>query len=91
MTSSVYSGPGTLNVSYEEISASTWVEESVAPNGSARSADYWTAVVSRQTWANDPANGIYAGRCYKITDLYISGTPEVRGQSAGSSSRPWTD
>lgn len=64
---------------------------STAPNGSSSSVDYWTAVVSKQTWTMDERNGVYAGRSYKITDRYISNTPDYRGQFVSSSSEPWKD
>jgi hypothetical protein len=61
----------------------------VAPNGSSRGVDYWTAVVSMQTWTDDPRNGVYAGRSYRITDRYLSSTPDYLGQFISSSSQPW--
>lgn len=63
--------------------------DSVAPNGSARSHDYYTTVVIRQDWANVPENGIYAGRSYRIVERYISNRPDTPGQYIGRSSSPW--
>lgn len=64
---------------------------STAPNGSSRSHDFYTTVVSRQVWADIPENGIYAGRVYRIVEHYISGSPDRRGQQMDRSSQPWTD
>ncbi len=79
-------------VTYSEVSALTsGPVKSTAPNGSSTSTDYWTVVTSKQTWTRDPANGGLSGRSYKITDRYISNTPDYRGQFVSSSSEPWKD
>lgn len=77
---------------YEEMPElqQSWSQHSTAPNGSSSGMDYWTVVVLRQRYADDPANGIYAGLHYEIRDLYRSGTPGQRGTRVSSSSRPWT-
>lgn len=73
-----------------EVSESKSNSWSTAPNGSARCHDFYTVVVSRQTWHNDPElNGVYAGREYRITERYISNSPNYRGQRIDSSSSPW--
>lgn len=64
---------------------------SVAPNGSSRSTDYWTLIVKRQDWTDDPRNGIYAGRSYRIEERWISSDPDYLGQISSSSSQPWRD
>lgn len=77
-------------VSYTEISSSTsGPVDSVAPNGSSRSVDYYTKVIGRQGWTDDPRNGVYAGRSYRITETYISPDARRRGQLLHSSSQPW--
>lgn len=62
---------------------------SIAPNGSSRGVDYWTAIVYRESWTDDPRNGVYAGRHYRVTERYISNSPHYLGQFTGSESRPW--
>lgn len=73
-------------VEVSETKSNRW---SVAPNGSSRCHDFWTVVVSRQTWADTEDNGIYAGLEYKIVTRYISNSPNRRGQLVDSSSSPW--
>lgn len=58
---------------------------STAPNGSARSHDFYTVVTYRQEWHE----GRYAGRVYRIVERYISSNPKHRGLLIGSSSQPW--
>lgn len=65
---------------------------STAPNGSSRCIDYYRTVTRRQDWADVPENGIYAGRSYKLVDVYISSKPDDnRGHLISSSSSPWTE
>lgn len=68
-----------------EVSESKYDRWSTAPNGSARSHDFYTNVTSRQVWTE----GKYAGCVYRIVDRYISNDPNHRGQFIGSSSQPW--
>lgn len=77
-------------VTYTEVSSIQWSAHSTAPNGSSSATDHYTLVISRQDWAPVEENDIYAGRSYRVTDLYISHDPDVRGQRINSSSRPWT-
>ena len=49
-----------------------------------------TKVVERQDWANTPANGIYAGKSYKITTLFSSTVAGYRHIMTGRSSEPFT-
>jgi hypothetical protein len=74
-----------------EISATTSGPiESVAPNGSSRSVDYYTTVTLIQDWHEIPENGIYAGLSYMIIKNYISHTPDFpRRQLIDSSSSPY--
>lgn len=72
-----------------EVSESKSNRWSTAPNGSARCHDFYTVVVSRQTWHDTEDNGVYAGREYRITDRYMSNSPNYRGQLIDSSSSPW--
>jgi hypothetical protein len=74
-----------------EVSRSHGSVHSIASNGSTSGTDYYTTVVKRQTWADVPENGIYAGREYKITEAYISQDPGHIGQLIGHSSSPWSD
>jgi hypothetical protein len=62
---------------------------STAPNGSARCHDFYTVVVSKQTWNTDVP--VYGGLSYKITETYISNSPDTRGQLISSSSSPWDE
>lgn len=79
-------------ITYTEISESKRTGLSSAPNGSTRdNVDYYTTVTLRQDWAGIPENGTYAGLSYRITELYISATPEYRGQLISTSSSPWID
>ena len=72
-----------------EVSESKSDRWSTAPNGSARCHDFYTVVVSRQEWHDVEKNGAYAGRVYRITDRYISNSPNTRGLRIDSSSSPW--
>ena len=79
---------------YTEVEVSERKSDSYssAPNGSVVNVhDFYTTVVSRQDWHDTPENGVYAGRSYKITDVYISNRPDTRGQLIRSSSQPWKD
>lgn len=50
-----------------------------------------TTVTERQDWSNTPANGIYAGKSYRITRSYSSTTAGYRHVMTSSRSEPWTD
>lgn len=78
-------------ITYTEISETKHTGISSAPNGSVRDVtDYYTTVILRQDWAEVPENKDYAGLSYRITERYISSSPEYRGQLMGSSSSPWS-
>lgn len=55
---------------------------STAPNGSITSHDFYTTVVKLQTWTEGP----YQGHTYKITERYLSSSPNLRGQIIDTSS-----
>lgn len=75
-----------------EVSETKSDSYSSAPNGSVRNVhDFYTTVISRETWADVPENGTYAGCEYKLTRVYISNRPDTRGQLISSSSEPWKD
>lgn len=76
-------------ITYTEIERHHSERDSVAPNGSSRSHDYHTAIVYRQDWTEDPRNGVYAGRSYRVTERYISSSAHTLGQFFGSDSQPW--
>lgn len=65
----------------------------IAPNGSVQDVtDFYTTVILRQDWTNTPENGIYAGKSYRISKVWHSGTAAGRLDTLiSSSSRPWTD
>ena len=65
-----------------EVSTTKHDRWSTAPNGSARCHDFYTVVISLQTWTE----GQYAGYTYKITETWISNTPDHLGQYISSSS-----
>ena len=80
-------------MTYTEIGESEPVARfSTAPNGSSSGTDYHTVVIVRQDWTDVPANGVYAGRSYRIRQFYISPDPRhPRSQYIGSDSSPWQD
>ena len=51
---------------------------------------YITKDVERQEWSDDPGNGIYAGKAYRITTFYrstVSGSPHTM---LNRRIEPWT-
>lgn len=63
-----------------------------APNGSSSGTDYRTTTISRQDWADLPENGIYAGKTYRITEVWMSSVEDGTGTIRYcSSSQPWPE
>ena len=64
----------------------------ICPNGSVQNAtDFYTTIVLRQDWADTEENGIYAGKSYRISHVWHSGSkPGQLDTLISSSSRPWT-
>ena len=61
-----------------------------APNGSSEGFDYLTVVTTCQDYASTPENGIYAGRSYRVTDIWHSSNEEGTGSTIiDSSYQPW--
>ncbi|MEB3367433.1 hypothetical protein [Saccharopolyspora mangrovi] len=83
---------GSFDQTQTEIRRTYSESDSIAPNGSSRSHDYYTVIVKRQHWHNTPRNGIYAGLDYKITETWISTRgPGHLDTCIGRTSQPWTD
>lgn len=75
---------------YTDLSATTRGPiHDTSPNGSSSGIYYYTTVIRRQDWPNDPRCGLYAGRSYRITETWISPDPRYRGQRIASISEPW--
>jgi hypothetical protein len=63
-----------------------------APNGSSEGIEYRTSIIVRQDWAAVPENGIYAGRSYRVEDVYHSSYDDGTGTMfLYSSARPWCE
>jgi len=70
------------NCTYTEVSEhSQTANETTGPR-------HFTTVISRQDY-NEHA-GIYSGRSYMVTSLYVSNASGHRGQFLKSSSEPWS-
>jgi hypothetical protein len=50
---------------------------------------WWTVITRRQQWADTPDNAAYAGRTYRVTDTWVSDTPDHLGMLVSSTSYPW--
>lgn len=77
-------------ITYTEVARRHMTLDSVAPNGSSCSHDHWTTIVKRQDWADTPENGLYAGRSYRITERYVSTSPDNLGVLVNQESGPWS-
>jgi hypothetical protein len=73
---------------YTEVRRVCWSEpRPPAPNGSTvGGTDYYTAIYSRMTWAQD--GGKYAGRTYEDKQIWIGPSPDYMHVLVGHSNYP---